>query len=106
MYTHPEAARMPVTSARLAAQEVGAGRAHIVIAVLAFAGIVVSVMQTVVIPLRPKLPQFLDTSATNAGWAVTATLLTAAVATPTAGRLGDMYGKRRILLVSLVLMVI
>src|SRR5699024_3054860 len=57
-------------------------------------------------PLIPELPNFLDTSRTNAGWAVTATLLTAAVATPTAGRLGDMYGKRRILLISLVLMVI
>src|SRR5699024_748028 len=106
MYTHPEVARMPDTSARPAAQEAGAGRANIVIAVLAFAGIVVSLMQTVVSPLIPKLPQFIDTAATTAGWAVTATLLTAAVATPTAGRLGDMYGKRRILLVSLVLMVI
>lgn len=33
---------------------------------------------------------------------ITATLLAAAVATPVAGRLGDMYGKRRMLLASLV----
>lgn len=97
---------MPDTSARPATAESTAGRANILVAVLAFAGIVVSLMQTVVIPLVPKLPEFLHTSSTNSGWAVTATLLTAAVATPTAGRLGDMYGKRRILLGSIVLMVI
>lgn len=97
---------MPDTSARPATEESTAGRANTVIAVLAFAGIVVSLMQTVVIPLVPKLPEFLDASETSAGWAVTATLLTAAISTPTAGRLGDMYGKRLMLLISLVLMVI
>nr|MDT0663522.1 MFS transporter [Micromonospora sp. DSM 115978] len=36
----------------------------------------------------------------NASWAITATLLAGAVATPVLGRLGDLYGKRRMLLVS------
>jgi MFS family permease len=73
--------------------------------VRASAGIVVSVMQTLVIPLIPRLPELLGTSAANAAWAITATLLAAAVATPVAGRLGDMYGKRRMLLVSLAMLV-
>ncbi|MEU2228179.1 MFS transporter [Streptomyces sp. NPDC018347] len=76
-----------------------------VVAVLALAGITVSLMQTLVIPIVPELPVYLHASASDAAWAVTATLLAAAVATPVAGRLGDMFGKRRMLLVSLVVLV-
>ncbi|MGW4801467.1 MFS transporter, partial [Nonomuraea sp. NPDC004297] len=76
-----------------------------VVAVLAFAGIVVALMQTVVIPLIPQLPRLLHASPTDATWAITATLLAAAVTTPVVGRLGDMYGKRRMLLISLALLV-
>jgi MFS family permease len=69
----------------------------LLIAVLAAAGISVSLMQTLMIPLIPQLPALLDTSPANASWAITATLLTGAVATPVLGRLGDMYGPKRIL---------
>ncbi|EST19714.1 hypothetical protein M878_41505 [Streptomyces roseochromogenus subsp. oscitans DS 12.976] len=70
------------------------------VAVPALAAITVSLMQTPVIPIIPELPSCLHASASDAAWAVTATLLAAAVATPVAGRLGDMFGKRRLLLVS------
>jgi EmrB/QacA subfamily drug resistance transporter len=83
----------------------GPPRTNTVVAVLAFAGIVVALMQTLVIPLVPELPKLLGASASDATWAVTATLLAAAVATPVVGRLGDMYGKRRMLLTSLLLLV-
>ncbi|MFG2497647.1 MFS transporter [Streptomyces sp. NPDC048441] len=73
-----------------------------VVGVLALAGIVAAIMQTLVVPLIGDLPSILDTTPSNASWVITATLLSAAVATPVAGRLGDMYGKRRILLVSVV----
>jgi MFS family permease len=76
-------------------------RANVVVAVLALAGVTVSLMQTLVIPLIPALPRLLHASAADATWAITATLLAGAVATPTMGRLGDMYGKRRMLLISL-----
>ncbi|MEU8632087.1 MFS transporter [Amycolatopsis sp. NPDC048633] len=81
-------------------------RANLVVAVLALAGITVSLMQTLVIPLIPALPGLLHASAADATWAITATLLAGAVATPTMGRLGDMYGKRRMLLVSLGALVV
>nr|WP_272942794.1 MFS transporter [Rhodococcus jostii] len=68
------------------------------VAVLAFAGVVAAVMQTLVVPLIGELPELLDTTRSNATWVVTATLLAAAVATPISGRLGDLYGKRRIML--------
>ncbi|OYD71882.1 MFS transporter [Rhodococcus sp. OK302] len=76
-----------------------------VVAVLAFAGIVVSLMQTLVIPIIPHLPEYLNAPASDTVWAVTATLLAASVAVPTMGRLGDMFGKRRLLLISLALLV-
>ncbi|MBK3625020.1 MFS transporter [Streptomyces sp. MBT49] len=82
-----------------------ARRSGPVVAVLAFGGIVVSLMQTLVIPIVPELPRLLDAPASDAAWAVTATLLAAAVATPVMGRLGDMYGKRRMLLVSLLTLI-
>src|SRR6266496_4068649 len=78
---------------------------NVIVAVLAFAGIVVSLMQTLVIPIVPELPKLLNASASDTAWAVTATLLAAAVATPIVGRLGDMYGKRRMLLISLAMLV-
>ncbi|CAM5281053.1 Putative multidrug resistance protein MdtD [Streptomyces microflavus] len=77
-----------------------------VVGILAFAGIVAALTQTLVVPLIAQLPTLFDTSASNASWVITATLLAAAVSTPVAGRLGDMYGKRRMLLVSLVPLVL
>jgi EmrB/QacA subfamily drug resistance transporter len=80
-------------------------RSNTFVMVLAFAGIVVAVMQTLVIPLVPELPKLLGASPSDTTWAVTATLLASAVATPVVGRLGDMYGKRLMLLVSLLLLI-
>ncbi len=79
-----------------------AGRSGAILAVLAFAGIVVSLTQTVVVPLLGQLPQILHTSPANATWAVTVSLLASAVTTPVSGRLGDLYGKRLVLLGSTV----
>ncbi|WEO93868.1 MFS transporter [Streptomyces sp. FXJ1.172] len=87
------------------AGEPAAARTNVVVAVLALGGIVVSLMQTLVIPIVPELPRLLHASASDAAWAVTATLLAAAVATPVMGRLGDMYGKRLMLLTSLAMLV-
>ncbi|WP_231702963.1 MFS transporter [Tsukamurella asaccharolytica] len=55
-------------------------------------------MQTIIVPLIPQLPALLDTTPSNASWTLTITLLVGAVGTPIAGRLGDMFGKRRVLL--------
>ncbi|MFD4788857.1 MFS transporter [Streptomyces sp. NPDC058459] len=76
-----------------------------VVPVLAFAGIVVAVMQTLLVPVIKDLPQLLGTAPSNATWVLTSTLLSGAVATPIMGRLGDLYGKRRMLVLSLSVMV-
>ncbi|MFE4329346.1 MFS transporter [Streptomyces sp. NPDC056831] len=77
-----------------------------VVPVLAFAGITVAVMQTLLVPVIKDLPALLHTDPSNATWVMTATLLAGAVATPIMGRLGDLYGKRKMLLASLAVMVI
>lgn len=75
------------------------------VAVLAFAGLCSSFMFTLVVPLQAELPELLHASREDTTWVVTITLLVAAVATPISGRLGDMYGKRRVVLVLLALLV-
>ncbi|KUM68441.1 MFS transporter [Streptomyces griseorubiginosus] len=74
--------------------------------VLAMCGTLMAVMQTVVVPLLPDLPRLTHSSAAAVSWMVTATLLSGAVLTPVLGRAGDMYGKRRVLTASLVLMTV
>jgi len=82
------------------------GASGAVVPVLAFAGIVVAVMQTLLVPVIKDLPQLLGTEPSNATWVLTSTLLSGAVATPIMGRLGDLYGKRRMMIFSLAVMVV
>lgn len=76
------------------------------VGVLCSSGTIVSLQQTMLVPLLPDLPKLLDTSANNASWVVTATLLTSCVATPIVARLADMYGKRLMMLVAMAAMVL
>jgi MFS family permease len=75
---------------------------RVVLAVFAFAVLAFSVGQTAFIPAIGPLAAALDISTTAATWAVTASLVSAAVLTPVFGRLSDMFGKRLMLLVALV----
>ncbi|ROO87390.1 MFS transporter [Actinocorallia herbida] len=79
-----------------------AARSQLIVGTLAFAGIIGAIMQTIVVPFIGELPALLGTSASNASWVVTVTLLVGAVATPVSGRLGDLYGKKPLLLASTV----
>ncbi|MFE0106071.1 MFS transporter [Streptomyces sp. NPDC059009] len=79
-------------------------RERLTVPALAFGGILMAVMQTVVVPLLPDLPRLTGSSPAAVSWLVTATLLAGAVLTPVLGRAGDMYGKRRVLLGALGLM--
>jgi EmrB/QacA subfamily drug resistance transporter len=59
--------------------------------------------QTTVIPALGDLQRELGASASGIAWMVTAYLLVASIATPIFGRLGDMFGKERLLAISLAL---
>lgn len=73
-------------------------RPNLIVGVLAFAGIAASITQTMVTPLIAQLPAIFQVSPGTTAWIVTATLLAGAVAVPIAGRLGDLLGKRRMIL--------
>lgn len=78
----------------------------LIVAVLAFAGLCSSFMFTLVVPLQAELPALLNASREDTSWVVTITLLCAAIATPISGRLGDMYGKRRVVIALLIALII
>lgn len=63
---------------------------------LAFAVLGFSIGQTAFIPAVAGLARSLDVSTAAAGWVVTAPLVSSAVLTPVLGRLGDMFGRRRV----------
>jgi len=71
-------------------------------AVLATAALAFSLLQSLVIPAIPQLEHTLHTSESGASWLLTAYLLSAAIATPILGRIGDMVGKERIIVAVLV----
>jgi MFS family permease len=74
------------------------GSHHVVtFAVLAVAAGTYSTLMSVVAPALPDIQQRLGLGPTGATWILTAYLLSATVATPIAGRLGDMFGKDRVL---------
>ena len=87
------------------ARSAGGERQHynVTLAVLTFAGIAFALQQTMIIPALPSLQRDLDTTTTWVTWLLTAFLLTASVATPLFGRLGDQYGKERLLVISLAI---
>jgi EmrB/QacA subfamily drug resistance transporter len=70
-------------------------------AALATAGTAVALMQTMVAPALPVLQREYHTSPAGVTWVLTIYLLVASVATPLLGRLGDMFGKDRMLMIVL-----
>ncbi|MCZ4494100.1 MAG: hypothetical protein QOH30_3356 [Baekduia sp.] len=70
-------------------------------AVLALAGLTFSLLQSMVAPALPEIQRDLHTTATSAAWILTAYLLSASILTPIVGRLGDMFGKERTLVLAL-----
>src|ERR671924_1484030 len=74
---------------------------NVTLAILTTAGVAFSLQQTMVVPALPALQRDLHTSTAWVTWLLTVFLLTASVATPILGRLGDQYGKERLLVISL-----
>jgi MFS family permease len=70
--------------------------------VLGTAALGFALAQTMLIPALPDLVKSLHTDASGVTWTLTGYLLSAAVFTPLVGRLGDMFGKRRMLVLSLI----
>src|SRR5437764_6843226 len=74
------------------------------LAVLALGGIAYAVLSSAVVPALPTLQHDLHTTETGITWLLTGYLLAASVGTSILGRLGDMYGKEKLLLWTLCIL--
>ena len=73
-------------------------------ALLALPAIAYALLQSLVVPALTDIQHALHTSVNSVSWVLTGYLISAAVATPVIGRLGDIYGKKRVLIAVLVVM--
>lgn len=71
------------------------------LSILAIAGLAYALAQTTVVPAIPDLMRGLHTDESGVTWTLTGYLVSAAVCTPLVGRLGDIFGKRRLLVITL-----
>lgn len=71
------------------------------LAILSSLGIIAMVAETMVLPAIPDIIHELGISYENSSWILASILVTGAVMTPIAGKLSDVYGKKRILLILL-----
>jgi EmrB/QacA subfamily drug resistance transporter len=79
---------------------------HLILAVLSLAGLAYAVLSSAVIPALPTIQHDLHTTETGVTWLLTGFLLSASVGTAIIGRLGDMYGKERLLLWTLLVLAV
>jgi MFS family permease len=77
---------------------------RVTLAVLSMSGIAYAVLSSAVLPALPTLQHDLHTSESGVAWLLTGYLLSASVGTAILGRLGDMYGKERVLIWTLVIL--
>ena len=82
-------------------QAAAVSRPGLVLGVLALGGSAYALLQSLVVPALPVLQHDLHTSTSGVAWVFTSYLLAASVVTPIAGRLGDMFGKKRVLVIAL-----
>ena len=92
----------------MAAEAPQPDRVHptLVLAVLSLAGLAYAVLASAVIPALPTFQHSLHASETGAAWLLTGFLLSASVGTSIIGRLGDIYGKERLLLWTLIVLAV
>jgi MFS family permease len=69
-----------------------------VVASLVLAALAYATMQMMVVPALPEIQRDLGVDAGATAWLVSAFLLSTTIGTPVLGRLGDVYGKERVLM--------
>ncbi len=79
---------------------------NVTLAVLAVGGLAYAMLSSLVVPALPAMQRELHTTETGITWLLTGYLLAASVGTSIIGRLGDMYGKERLLLWTLLILAV
>ncbi len=77
---------------------------NVILTVLLVAGLAYAMLASAVIPALPTIQKDLHTTETGVAWVLTGFLLSASVGTAIIGRLGDMYGKERLLVWTLLVL--
>lgn len=77
-------------------------RPGLVLGALVLAMLAFTVVQTSVVPILPTLGEAFHLSTATVSWMMTANLLAAAVLTPLLGRMGDLYGRKWVLVLSVL----
>ncbi|HET9806126.1 MAG TPA: MFS transporter [Nitrososphaeraceae archaeon] len=77
--------------------------AWITLAILSLIGLVIVYGETMIIPAIPDLIQDFNIPYNTTAWILTAYLIAGAVSTPLVGKLSDIYGKKRILLIVMII---
>jgi MFS family permease len=76
----------------------------LVLSALGLAGIIAALVQTLVLPLLPQFPQLLGVSVADASWIATSTMIVGAISAPLFGWLGDRFGLKPMIVLSLLLL--
>jgi MFS family permease len=82
------------------AEPVRGARPGLILAALVLAMLAFTVVQTSVVPILPTLASAYHLTTATVSWVMTANLLAAAVLTPLLGRMGDLYGRKWVLVLS------
>jgi EmrB/QacA subfamily drug resistance transporter len=95
---------MTPTSAEPQRAEIRRASPTVILAVLALGALAYAVLSSAVLPALPVLQHSLHASETGVTWLLTGFLLSASVGTAIIGKLGDLYGKRRTLIWTLLIL--
>ncbi len=77
-----------------------------ILVALGFAGVIGALMQTLVLPLLPLFPSMFNVSIAAASWVATSTMLVGAIGAPLVGWLGDRFGLKSMIMLSLIALAI
>jgi MFS family permease len=77
--------------------------AWITLAILSLIGLIIIYGETMIIPAIPDLVKDFNIPYNTTSWVLTAYLIAGAVATPIVGKLSDIYGKKKILLIVMII---
>jgi MFS family permease len=88
-----------------AAGSAPAGRYGVVLTILVVGGIIYTGAQAIMLSTIGFVARGVHASPTSTTWVLTAFILSGGVATPIVGRLGDMFGKKRALVLMLVVVI-
>ncbi|MGI9117822.1 MAG: MFS transporter [Gaiellales bacterium] len=81
-------------------------RPGLTLLILAVAAVSYVLQQTLVVPALPTIERDLNTTNTWGTWVFTGFLLTSAIASPLLGKLGDMHGKKKLLMVAMAVFIV